>query len=238
MENLDPSTQYTVYVEARDEAGNMTRSDNVTITTKKAVNPPKIEIIPKDGTERLQNNWYGGDVEVRISFTAQDPDNPLKIKYKVKGATNIVEKTEENEITFDITAEGISTITAWTEDSEENKSQDVIEEAKIDLSEPESPVITVTGERGEDPKWFNSNMLVTITGRKDSGADIAKIRYEITKNGERIINSTPNGAVTTRVLKEDRRIYSKSMGNRFKSEENQKNIQRKLYQKTDKNQQM
>lgn len=70
-------------------------------------------------------------------------------------------------------------------------------------------------------------MLVTITGKKDSGADIGKIRYEITKNGERIINSIPNGVVTTRILKEDRRICDKSMGNRLKPEENQKNMQKK-----------
>lgn len=46
-------------------------------------------------------------------------------------------------------------------------------------------------------------MLVTITGKKDSGSDIAKIKYEITRNGESYITDTPGGSTVTRLLEED-----------------------------------
>lgn len=73
---LTPNTTYTCYVEARDEAGNRTSSDNIQVTTGNEIVKP---IITLEGEERRK--WL---VYTKRSKSKNNIPNSRRCKTKIK----------------------------------------------------------------------------------------------------------------------------------------------------------
>lgn len=103
---LRPNTTYTCYVVARDEAGNKRESPNIQIQTDKAMPIPEIEIRPKNGTEKGNNDWWRGPVEAVIRYENIYEGEILRLRYSITGATILSERiTEDHEVILDITVD-------------------------------------------------------------------------------------------------------------------------------------
>ncbi|MCI9365638.1 MAG: hypothetical protein HFJ54_03350 [Clostridia bacterium] len=183
VSGLKSDTSYTVYVNARDEAGNIAygTENGIILKTKKALPQPSIIIEKLDGTQE-SNGWYMGDVKVKISYIADQIYGDLKLKYRINGES---ERTSSNTIAEvgTISNEGITIIEAYTENSGGEKSTVTTEEIKIDTTSPEKPIITVNGTTG-DGEWYGANMQIVIQGGADNGAGAAKIKYKVIPEGE------------------------------------------------------
>ncbi|MCI9366628.1 MAG: hypothetical protein HFJ54_09175 [Clostridia bacterium] len=148
------------------------------------------------------------------------------IKYTVARGKNIeIDEDpvgDEGPIVFDITNEGISTVVAWTIDDSGNATPKKTVNVKIDKNDPEKPEVFVLKDgsidiTNEREKWISSEGKIAVAGAEESpdiGLKIAKIEYEITKDGNTRTDSQ-NGQmieIGANELGEDRRIYSKNMG--------------------------
>ena len=161
----------------------------------------------------MDSGWYSGNVEVRIICIAEEPQN---IKYTVtRGGEIEVDEDpvgEEGPITFDITNEGITTVTAWTIDNYGNATTKKTISVRIDKNNPERPDLYVLKDgvvdiTNETEKWIGIDGKITALAGEENqavGLKINKIEYEITKGAETRTDSQ-NGQIID--------ISSKDLGN-------------------------
>lgn len=167
---------------------------------------PEIEIRPKNGTEKGNNDWWRGPVEAVIRYENIYEGETVRLRYSITGATVLSERiTEDNEVILDITEEGISKVTAYTVDNRGRKSKIEEKEVKIDSVAPEAPSITLNGEKGPDESdiWYRSNVFVTITGGQDETSGIDKVRYK-GEGATNIEERELEGSIVTFTVTEER----------------------------------
>lgn len=137
----------------------------------------------------------------------------VRLRYSITGATILSERiTEDHEVVLDITAEGISKVTAYTVDSRGRKSRIEEKEVKIDSVAPEAPIIVLNGTKGPDTEdiWYRSNVFVTIRGGQDATSGIDKVRYK--GEGQTNIEERDlSGNIVTLNIEEDRKNKYNSM---------------------------
>ena len=170
-----------------------------------------IQLTPKNGSFKMDSGWYSGNVEVRIICIATEPQN---IKYTVtRGGEIEVDEDpvgEEGPITFDVTNEGITTVTAWTVDDSGNTTPKKTLNVRIDKNNPDKPDLYVLKDgvvdiSNESEKWLGIDGKITAAGADENskiGLKINKIEYEISKTGEMTRTDSQNGQIVDIASKE------------------------------------
>ena len=122
---------------------NGTEPASVDIKDEIAPNAPTISLNGTMGTD----GWYKGTVTATIDAGTDGQSGTNKVRYKVTGAQTI-EQTDTNAGTtstsITISAEGTSTITAYTIDKAGNVSEEKTQVVNEDSTEPSTASISVT----------------------------------------------------------------------------------------------
>lgn len=91
------------------------------------------------------NGWYTSNVTVKITAGTDNQSGIDKTEYTLTGATTKEKTTITSGGTFTITAEGATTITAYTYDKAGNESAAKTSSIKVDKTAPTQPSILVGG---------------------------------------------------------------------------------------------
>ena len=194
-EGLKVNKSYTVYVDAKDEAGNVTRCTNT-------LNPStygelKAPIVKVEGPHSGNNDWFTGNptkVEVKDG-TSEDRTGVEKFKYKIdeNGKENIFDPKNPPTITF---PDGAHELIVWGEDPNGTKTQETKTTVRKDTKAPNPPTISPN-----DNTWKTTDTVtVTITrgtdqGEGSTGSGASKISYS------GIDGQSSTGDVATKVTK-------------------------------------
>ena len=132
-------------------------------------------MISLNGTEG-ENGYYTTDVGVTI--TAGEATDVASIKYKVEGANPIAETESagSNDVTFDITADGTSTVTAYIINTAGLTSETITQVINKDSTVPNLATIALSGEAGE------TNINVSATG-EDATSGVASYAFQLSTTG-------------------------------------------------------
>ncbi|MCI8396751.1 MAG: hypothetical protein HFJ52_03600 [Clostridia bacterium] len=116
IEGLTANQTYSVIVKAYDNAGNISQeSDTKPVTTKGELKAPNVSV---SGTTR--NGYYIGTVTITVSDTSNSTKTRVaRIKVIGAGSERTITGTSGS---FTITADGTYTISAWSEDTNGNRS--------------------------------------------------------------------------------------------------------------------
>ena len=147
-------------------------------------NKPMAPSVTLDGTNG-ENGYYTTDVGVTIS--AGETANVASIKYKVEGANPIAEteSTGSNDVTFNITADGTSTVTAYIINTAGLTSETITETVNKDSTAPSAATIATLGEAGE------TTIDVTASGA-DATSGVASYIFQISTTGNEDDFTTQN----------------------------------------------
>ena len=159
----------TIIVWAENEKGNLSDKYETSFTINKTA--PSTPTISLNGTEG-ENGYYVSNVGVTIS--AGDTANVASIKYKVEGANPLseTESAGSNDLTFDITNDGTSTITAYIINTAGLTSDTMTQVVNKDETDPSTATIALSGETGE------TNINVSATG-EDVTSGVASYAFQI-----------------------------------------------------------
>ena len=86
------------------------------------------------------------------------------------------EQTSEEDVSFEVSEEGTTAITAWTENEKGNLSNNAETSFTINKSLPSTPTISLNGTEGENG-YYVSDVGVTISA--GDAADVASIKYKV-----------------------------------------------------------
>ena len=142
--------------------------DEASVTIKDTVNPtvPTIRVSGTSGT----NGWYKGTVTATIDAGTDGQSGVKKVRYKVTGAQTI-EQTDTNDgvtsTSITISADGTSTITAYTIDKAGNVSE---EKTQVVNKDSTAPSVTLSaGTKTENSITLNVNASDATSGLITSG---------------------------------------------------------------------
>ena len=165
------TTTITAWTE--NEKGNLSDKVETVVTINKTL--PSTPTISLNGTNG-ENGYYVSDVGVTIS--AGETGNVSSIKYKVEGSNPIAETESagSNDVTFNITNDGTSTITAYIINTAGLTSEEITQVVNKDMTNPSTATIALSGEAGE------TNINVSATGT-DTTSGVGSYIFQISTTG-------------------------------------------------------
>ena len=134
---------------------------------------PMMPSVTLNGT--LGNNGiYTTNVTVNISINrGLEQTGVIKLHYQINGGE---EQITEDDVSFEVSAEGTTTITAWAENERGNLSDKKETSFTINKTAPSNPTISLNGELG-DNNYYKSNIGVTINA--GDASNVASITYKV-----------------------------------------------------------
>ena len=177
---------YTITVINRDDVGNESQSSLRVKIDKTAPTAPVLQIV-KGEKDKEDNEWYKGDVNLRIIESTEDEGGSgvSHATYEVSGAVTVPEsKTNGQEMA--IVNEGIYTITIYEYDVAGNKSEGATQIVKIDKTVPQNIQLVASQITG---KTFH---IQASSGENLSGT--AKYQLHIDGKLYKELNSSENTA--------------------------------------------
>ena len=139
-------------------------------------NKPMAPSVTLEGTKG-SNNIYTSDVTANISINrGLETTGTIKLHYSLSGAKTQEEQVVEEDVSIQITEEGTTTITAWTENEKGNLSDKVETVVTINKTAPSTPTISLNGTNGENG-YYISDVGVTISAGET--ANVASIKYKV-----------------------------------------------------------
>ena len=149
---------------------------------------PMSPTITLSGTKG-NNDIYTSNVTVTISINkGLEQTGTIKLHYKINDGE---EQITEEDVSFEISAEGATKITAWTENEKGNLSNNAETSFTINKSLPSTPTISLSGTEGENG-YYISDVGVTISA--GDVADVASIKYKV--EGANPIDETESTGTT------------------------------------------
>ena len=140
-------------------------------------NKPMAPSVTLEGTKG-SNNIYTSDVTANISINrGLEEAGTIKLHYSLSGAKTQEEQVVEEDVSIQITEEGTTTITAWTENDKGNLSDKVETVVTINKTAPSTPTISLNGTNGEKG-YYISDVGVTISAG-ETATDVSRIKYKV-----------------------------------------------------------
>ena len=134
---------------------------------------PMSPTITLSGTKG-NNDIYTSNVTVTISINkGLEQTGTIKLHYKINDAE---EQISEEDVSFEVSAEGATKITAWTENEKGNLSNNAETSFTINKTLPSTPTISLSGTEGENG-YYVSDVGVTLNA--GDAADVASIKYKV-----------------------------------------------------------
>ena len=134
---------------------------------------PMSPTITLSGTKG-NNDIYTSNVMVTISINkGLEQTGTIKLHYKMNDGE---EQTSEEDVSFEVSEEGTTAITAWTENEKGNLSNNAETSFTINKTAPSTPTISLNGTEGENG-YYISDIGVTISA--GDVADVASIKYKV-----------------------------------------------------------
>ena len=134
---------------------------------------PMSPTITLSGTKG-NNDIYTSNVMVTISINkGLEQTGTIKLHYKINDGE---EQTSEEDVSFEISEEGTTKITAWTENEKGNLSNNAETSFTINKSLPSTPTISLNGTEGENG-YYITDVGVTINAGDTS--NVASIKYKV-----------------------------------------------------------
>ena len=134
---------------------------------------PMSPTITLSGTKG-NNDIYTSNVMVTISINkGLEQTGTIKLHYKMNDGE---EQITEDDVSFEVSEEGTTTITAWTENEKGNLSNNAETSFTINKSLPSTPTISLNGTEGENG-YYISDVGVTISA--GAATDVASIKYKV-----------------------------------------------------------
>ena len=120
------------------------------------------------------NDIYTSNVMVTISINkGLEQTGTIKLHYKINDGE---EQITEEDVNFEVSEEGTTTIIAWTENEKGNLSDNYDTSFTINKTAPTTPTISLNGTEGENG-YYISDVGVTISA--GDAADVASIKYKV-----------------------------------------------------------
>ena len=195
----------TIYAYVYDNAGNRS-SETVTKEVKvdkDKPTPPTIEII---NNPVGQNNWYRGDVTLKITQGTDALSGVERVVFSKTGREVLSERDIANVAklgttsgTTTISLEGETTVTAYTIDKAGNRSNPTTIKINIDKTKPNAPASNklVINKSPTYGSWYTGTVGVSVTANEDitpSGANKVsgkyKIQYRVINGSDTVIASS------------------------------------------------
>ena len=134
---------------------------------------PMSPTITLSGTKG-SNDIYTSNVTVTISINkGLEQTGTIKLHYKINDGE---EQITEEDVSFEVSEEGTTTIIAWTENEKGNLSDNYETSFTINKTAPTTPTINLNGTEGENG-YYISDVGVTISA--GDAADVASIKYKV-----------------------------------------------------------
>ena len=150
---------------------------------------PMSPTITLSGTKG-NNDIYTSNVTVTISINkGLEQTGTIKLHYKINDGEKQI--TEED-VSFEVSEEGTTTIIAWTENEKGNLSDNYETSFTISKTAPSTPTISLNGTEGENG-YYITDVGVTISA--GNTADVASIKYKV--EGANPIEETEATGTTT-----------------------------------------
>ena len=120
------------------------------------------------------NDIYTSNVMVTISINkGLEQTGTIKLHYKINDGE---EQITEEDVSFEVSEEGRTTITAWTENEKGNLSDNYETSFTINKTAPSTPTISLNGTEGEN-EYYITDVGVTISA--GDATDVASIKYKV-----------------------------------------------------------
>ena len=134
---------------------------------------PMSPTITLSGTKG-NNDIYTSNVTVTISINkGLEQTGTIKLHYKINDGE---EQITEEDVSFEVSEEGTTTIIAWTENEKGNLSDNYETSFTINKTAPSTPTINLNGTEGENG-YYITDVGVTISA--GDVADVASIKYKV-----------------------------------------------------------
>ena len=120
------------------------------------------------------NDIYTSNVMVTISINkGLEQTGTIKLHYKINDGE---EQTSEEDVSFEVSEEGTTKITAWTENEKGNLSNNAETSFTINKSLPSTPTISLNGTEGESGYYITD---VGVTINAGDASNVASIKYKV-----------------------------------------------------------
>ena len=134
---------------------------------------PMSPTITLSGTKG-NNDIYTSNVTVTISINkGLEQTGTIKLHYKINDGE---EQITEEDVNFEVSEEGTTTIIAWTENEKGNLSDNYETSFTINKTAPSMPTISLNGTEGEN-EYYITDVGVTINAGDTT--DVASIKYKV-----------------------------------------------------------
>ena len=134
---------------------------------------PMSPTITLSGTKG-NNDIYTSNVMVTISINkGLEQTGTIKLHYKINDGD---EQITEEDVSFEVSEEGTTTITAWTENEKGNLSNNAETSFTINKTLPSTPTISLNGTEGENG-YYITNVGVTISA--GDASNVTSIKYKV-----------------------------------------------------------
>ncbi len=134
---------------------------------------PMSPTITLSGTKG-NNDIYTSNVTVTISINkGLEQTGTIKLHYKINDGE---EQITEEDVSFEVSEEGTTTIIAWTENEKGNLSDNYETSFTINKTAPSMPTISLNGTEGEN-EYYITDVGVTINAGDTT--DVASIKYKV-----------------------------------------------------------
>ena len=134
---------------------------------------PMSPTITLSGTKG-NNDIYTSNVMVTISINkGLEQTGTIKLHYKIN---NGEEQITEEDVSFEVSEEGTTTIIAWTENEKGNLSDNYETSFTINKTAPSNPTIALNGTEGENG-YYISDVGVTINA--GDASNVTSIKYKV-----------------------------------------------------------
>ena len=134
---------------------------------------PMSPTITLSGTKG-NNDIYTSNVMVTISINkGLEQTGTIKLHYKINDGE---EQITEEDVSFEISAEGTTKITAWTENEKGNLSDNYETSFTINKTAPSTPTISLNGTEGESGYYITD---VGVTINAGDASNVASIKYKV-----------------------------------------------------------
>ena len=134
---------------------------------------PMSPSITLNGTKG-NNDIYTSNVMVTISINkGLEQTGTIKLHYKINDGE---EQITEEDVSFEISEEGTTKITAWTENEKGNLSDNYETSFTIYKTAPSTPTISLNGSEGESGYYITD---VGVTINAGDASNVASIKYKV-----------------------------------------------------------
>ncbi len=134
---------------------------------------PMMPSITLNGTKG-NNDIYTSNVTVTISINkGLEQTGTIKLHYKINDGE---EQISEEDVSFEVSEEGTTTITAWTENEKGNLSNNAETSFTINKTAPSTPTISLNGTEGENGYYITD---VGVTINAGDASNVSSIKYKV-----------------------------------------------------------